>query len=675
MFEAFASDDGASVLVNFNKGNGDFKLTYRWKKGYGNGEFDDITKVDFYAKCKAVIVLADVQDFKDTVYEIVKTQILNEFKNNNIEVLEGDKTALNYYTIKSARKSLYACLNWNDLTNFYNSNKTKYSKTLAWGGSHGIGFSKKDSKNSCNHFKKKYNHNNCNCELIDENNVNSLKVPQNVIAKLNIKDNSNKNKEIAKKIVGYYEGDLRYPDGTLPVYSEIYLNNNILEGKYYFKDFDGENMVGNLSSFELIGKNSFNIKWEDKYNNGWLKVILVGDDFEGKFGVRANERSGYWSGYKVSPSVFNREKENLFGDQNKKNQETNIEIVKDTDGPIIEINKEFTADQNFTANIKGLVRDDNEIALVSIDGENVSINNGKFSSSIYVPPKGKNIEVVAIDKNGNKSIEIISVIRGEIAIVKNTYDFLDPRKIKVKTNNNSVALIIGIEKYQNTFTAPFAENDALAFNDFAHTSLGVPVKNIKLLTNDDAGRTNTIKTLAQWLPKVVSENKTDIYIFYSGHGLASEDGSDLYLLPADGDPELLEDSTILRNQLFERIAKLNPKSVTVFLDTCYSGGTRSDEILVASRPIFIEAEEQDVPVNFTIFSASAGKETAKVLNEAEHGLFSYYMMKGLEGEADGNNDNKITNGELHAFINKNVSRQANQTPQLNGDPEKILLQW
>tara|TARA_B100000686_G_C16671713_1_gene906853 strand:- start:19 stop:252 length:234 start_codon:yes stop_codon:yes gene_type:complete len=38
-------------------------------------------------------------------------------------------------------------------------------------------------------------------------------------------------------------------------------------------------------------------------------------------------------------------------------------------------------------------------------------------------------------------------------------------------------------------------------------------------------------------------------------------------------------------------------------------------------------------------------------------------------------DFPITNGELIAFINKNVSRQANQTPQLNGDPEKVLVQW
>ena len=112
---------------------------------------------------------------------------------------------------------------------------------------------------------------------------------------------------------------------------------------------------------------------------------------------------------------------------------------------------------------------------------------------------------------------------------------------------------------------------------------------------------------------------------------------------------MLEDSTLLRNQIFDRIAKLNPRSVTGFLATCYSGATRNDEFLVAAKPIFIEAQAQDIPDKFTVFSASAGKETAKVLEEAEHGLFSYYLMKGLEGEADANSDNQITNGELIAL--------------------------
>ena len=68
-------------------------------------------------------------------------------------------------------------------------------------------------------------------------------------------------------------------------------------------------------------------------------------------------------------------------------------------------------------------------------------------------------------------------------------------------------------------------------------------------------------------------------------------------------------------------------------------------------------------------------DPAKILKEAEHGLFSYYLMKGLEGLADSNNDQQITNGELHAFIKQKVSRQANQTPQLSGNPDQVLVQW
>ena len=47
----------------------------------------------------------------------------------------------------------------------------------------------------------------------------------------------------------------------------------------------------------------------------------------------------------------------------------------------------------------------------------------------------------------------------------------------------------------------------------------------------------------------------------------------------------------------------------------------------------------------------------------------------LEGEADMNNDNQITNGELISFINKNVTVLANQTPQLNGNPDQVLVKW
>ena len=138
----------------------------------------------------------------------------------------------------------------------------------------------------------------------------------------------------------------------------------------------------------------------------------------------------------------------------------------------------------------------------------------------------------------------------------------------------------------------------------------------------------------------------------------------MYLLPYDGAPELLDRNATLREELFEDIASANPRSVTVFLDTCYSGTTRGTDMLIASRPVAIKALKQSVPDNFTVMTAAAGDQTAKPLEEAKHGMFSYFLMKGMEGEADANQINKITAGELHSYAQKNVIQQSSgsQTP-------------
>ena len=92
----------------------------------------------------------------------------------------------------------------------------------------------------------------------------------------------------------------------------------------------------------------------------------------------------------------------------------------------------------------------------------------------------------------------------------------------------------------------------------------------------------------------------------------------MYLLPYDGRPRLLDKTSLQRDELFKEIQQSNPRSVTVFLDTCYSGTTRGTDMLVASRPIMIKALEQSIPSNFTVFSAAAGDQTSKPLEEAKH---------------------------------------------------------
>jgi uncharacterized caspase-like protein len=76
-------------------------------------------------------------------------------------------------------------------------------------------------------------------------------------------------------------------------------------------------------------------------------------------------------------------------------------------------------------------------------------------------------------------------------------------------------------------------------------------------------------------------------------------------------------------------------------------------------------------------TAAAGDQTAKPLEEAKHGMFSYFLMKGMEGEADKNSDNKITAGELHQYVQANVVQQSSgsQTPELQGDSERVLVRF
>ena len=151
----------------------------------------------------------------------------------------------------------------------------------------------------------------------------------------------------------------------------------------------------------------------------------------------------------------------------------------------------------------------------------------------------------------------------------------------------------------------------------------------------------------------------------------------MYLLPYDGSPRLLEKTAILRAELFDDIKASKPRSVTVFLDTCYSGATRSDEMLIAGRPIVIKANEQPIPKNFTLLTAAAGDQIANPLEEAKHGMFSYFLMKGMEGGADSNQDGKITAGELHEYVKENVWQQSmnKQEPQLLGDADRVLVRF
>jgi len=360
-------------------------------------------------------------------------------------------------------------------------------------------------------------------------------------------------------------------------------------------------------------------------------------------------------------------------------------LVIDEQPPVIHItqgdNISITESQ---ITLSGLAIDDSTIAEILVDGELLSINaSGGFTTKLYVPFGEKKVLVSATDSKGNNATKIITITRKE-AVYKNKDKELIPPLDSKAHNPNAVALIIGIDKYETISNAQWAESDAGMFYDFANKSLGISTDRIKLIRGDKSDMRGIWKSVEQWLPAYVDERKSDVYVYFAGHGLASENGDDVYLIPWDGDPGLLKRTALRRSEFIDTLKDLKAASVTLFMDTCYSGKVKGGKgVLVAgARGLRIVKKDKaaDLPPNFTLFSAAARNETAWSHPSLKHGLFSYWMMRGLSGEADMNSDNKLTNGELHTFISKKVQKTAitlghKQHPQLIGDKDKVIASW
>ncbi len=256
---------------------------------------------------------------------------------------------------------------------------------------------------------------------------------------------------------------------------------------------------------------------------------------------------------------------------------------------------------------------------------------------------------------------------------------LNPGAIKAMPERDAVAIIIGIQSYKNLPPARFANSDARLFSEYAQRLLGVRSDKIRLLTDGDAGEIDIARAFRSWLMRNVNKGKTDVYIFYSGHGLPSDDGKSLYLLPHNVDRDFIDKTAINQAELISLTEATGAKTVTMFIDSCYSGQTRNgDALLVNARPVTLKSKSTGYPSTFTVLTASAPDQISWSSDELGHGIFSYYLMKGMEGGADGNQDGKLTAGELHAYLLDKVNRQAaiqnkKQQPQLVGDPDQIVI--
>lgn len=217
--------------------------------------------------------------------------------------------------------------------------------------------------------------------------------------------------------------------------------------------------------------------------------------------------------------------------------------------------------------------------------------------------------------------------------------------------NNTFAVIIANENYQKEAQVPFAANDGRSFANYCKKTLGIPDNNVHIVTN---ATLNNIKYEINWLKKVIEAygGNARVIFYYAGHGIPDESQKTAYLLPVDGYGSDVSTGYKL-DDLYSTLGNLPSKSVTVFLDACFSGANRNGEMLASARGIAIKAKSSAPVGNMVVFSAAQGDETAYPNNEQQHGMFTYYLLKKIK-ETAGN----VTYKELGDYVTDNVRKQS-----------------
>ena len=224
-------------------------------------------------------------------------------------------------------------------------------------------------------------------------------------------------------------------------------------------------------------------------------------------------------------------------------------------------------------------------------------------------------------------------------------------KVSGGVNDKTFVVIFANENYRREEPVPYANNDGEIFKNYCVNTLGIPEKNVKYIADASL---NDLKYNLNWLQKVMEayNGEAKAIFYYAGHGIPDEAQKTAYLLPVDGYGSDVTTGYKL-DELYTILGRLPSKSVTVFLDACFSGSKREGGMLASARGVAIKAKKSTPVGNMVVFSAAQGDETAYPYKEQRHGMFTYYLLKKLQ-ETKG----EATLGEISDYVTSEVRKQS-----------------
>jgi len=214
-----------------------------------------------------------------------------------------------------------------------------------------------------------------------------------------------------------------------------------------------------------------------------------------------------------------------------------------------------------------------------------------------------------------------------------------------------ISIGIGSYRDQQVPSRKFASVDAEMVANYFQSLGGLPASNVRLLRDWKALRPDIDEALLDWLPPHMNRDAV-VIVYFAGLASVSSTG-ETFLVPYDGTATTTSRAYPLKD-LEAALSRLKAKQ-TVFL---------FDGIVSRMGP---ESRTKTAPPQWN----PTGSSTLHVIgtsglgrgledDQHRHGLFTYYLLRALRGEADTNQDGDVTLGETVTYLSQKV-RWASKT--------------
>jgi tetratricopeptide (TPR) repeat protein len=223
------------------------------------------------------------------------------------------------------------------------------------------------------------------------------------------------------------------------------------------------------------------------------------------------------------------------------------------------------------------------------------------------------------------------------------------------------ALVVGISRYEKLPKEDwlrFADADANKFGELLTSPRGggLPADQLTVLTNERATK-DAIREQIDRLQKLAAKNRGSLLLVLAAHGVADEDTGQASIVTHESNPEDLYASGLAMDQLQEILSEgiLGADRLLVYVDVCHAARLGTIRSRNVNRAVVNAIPSQPAVKVLSFLSSRETEASWEGENWGGHGAFSYFILRGLNGDADADGDGTVTAGELVNYVSRMVT--------------------